>query len=211
MTELSRLQRRMYETQKPAAKRKGLRTWLGIAAGILFLVMATALWKTMNQENINWVEYQTAFGKTEQIELLDGSRITLNANSHLRFAENFADQEQRKVWLDGEAFFEVEHLNKQPFIVHTDKGEVRVLGTSFNVAQRKESFEVALIEGKVQVHLPNEVKINLQPGKKANVLNQTVDVIKIDTTAIAAWRHDQMNFKNISVARIIEQIEVDCG
>ncbi|MEM1323873.1 MAG: FecR domain-containing protein [Bacteroidota bacterium] len=209
--ELARLQKQMKAPKKTPRKLNPRRLFLQIAAACLLLITAAGIWYNSQEEAINWMAHQTPFAKTQKLELPDGTSVTLNANSEVRYPEQLASNKQREVWLEGEAFFEVAHRSEQPFIVHTPQGDVRVLGTSFNVAQRKANFEVALIEGKVRLHLPNEAKVNLQPGEQANISNQTIDIIKIETAAIAAWRNNQMNFKNVSVARIIEQIEGDFG
>lgn len=209
--ELEKLRMGIKETQQPVVQINRRRSLLGIAAVFLMLIMAVSLWKNSKKQEVEMLTAQTVFGKIKTIALSDGSEVILNANSELRFAKELAVTGKREVWLDGEAFFKVAHQNELPFIVHTQKGNVRVLGTSFNVSQRQTDFEVTLVEGKVQLQLPNHTKVNLQPGEQAQVSNQTIDVIKVDTETTAAWRTNQMNFKNVPISRIITQVENDFG
>ncbi len=209
--ELEKLRVGIKETQKPVVQIDSRRSLLRMAAVFLVLMMAVGLWKHFDKQEVEMLAYETAYGKTKEIALSDGSHVILNANSKLQVIKELATTGKREIWLDGEAFFKVAHQNGQPFIVHTQKGDVRVLGTSFNVSQRQTDFEVTLVEGKVQLQLPNDTKINLQPGEQAQVSNQTIDVIKVDTETTAAWRTNRMNFKNIPIRRIITQIENDFG
>ena len=212
LAELEKLRKGIKEAQKPAvAQTNRRRLLLSMAAAFLGLLMAVGLWKHFDNKEVEMVFHETVYGKTKKVALSDGSEVILNANSKMRLAKDLDATGMREIWLDGEAFFNVAHQNGKPFIVHTPKGDVRVLGTSFNVAQRQTDFEVTLVEGKIQLQLPNQTKINLQPGEQARISNQTVDVIKVDTDATAAWRNNQMNFKNVPISRIITQIENDFG
>lgn len=190
---------------------KRRRRFMVAAASLIALVTAGAwAWQKFNAE-IPMQMVSTEFGKIQKLELADGSTVTLNANSILRFAEEFTQQDTRELWLDGEAYFEVAHQDGKPFIVHTQKGDVRVLGTSFNVSQRKADLEVTLVEGKVQLQLANETKINMQPNEQVRFSANTVDVFKADVESVTAWKQNRMVFKNVSIARIIERLGNDFG
>lgn len=209
--ELEKFRTSISETQKPVIQLNRRRYFLQIAATFLLLITIFGLWKIFGKEDIQLLVHKTTFGETKELTLSDGSTVHLNANSKLRFPEAFTNTNQREIWLDGEAFFDVSHQKNSPFLVHTTQGDVQVLGTSFNVSQRQDDFEVTLVTGKVRLQLPNDTKVNLKPGEQANIVKQTVDIQKIDTQAVAAWRNNQMNFKNVSIQRIITQIENDFG
>ena len=87
------------------------------------------------------------------VKLHDGTTAWVNARSTLRYPNHFA-HEERKVELDGEAFFDVEHNEHKPFVVSTEKLDIKVLGTKFNVFAYKgrEEFNTALLEGSVKVY-----------------------------------------------------------
>lgn len=124
--------------------------------------------------------YKTTNGERKMITLSDHTKIWLNAASELRVDTNFG-KENREVYLSGEALFEVIHNEALPFIVHTDKYDVKDLGTVFNVkayAGDKES-ETSLIKGKVEIHIANgSKKIFLSPNQKAVVNNFDESVLK---------------------------------
>ncbi len=113
--------------------------------------------------------YQTANGERKIITLSDNTKIWLNAGSQLRVDEKYGKQ-NRKVYLSGEALFDVIHNESLPFIVYTDKYEVKDLGTVFNVKAYpgdKES-ETSLIKGKVEIKMANSKhRIFLSPNQKA--------------------------------------------
>ncbi len=81
--------------------------------------------------------------------LPDGTHIRLNKNSKLSYPSKF-EGKTREITLEGEAFFDVHHNNAQPFIIHAQQNDIRVLGTSFNVITNKEGVHVAVKTGRVQ-------------------------------------------------------------
>lgn len=112
--------------------------------------------------------YKTANGEKKVITLSDDTKIWLNAGSELSVEEGYG-KKNRKVYLSGEALFEVVHDESLPFIVHTDKYEVKDLGTVFNVKAYPDDkqSETSLIKGKVEIQVANSVrKILLSPNQK---------------------------------------------
>jgi ferric-dicitrate binding protein FerR (iron transport regulator) len=101
-------------------------------------------------------ELRTPRGGGYKLQLADGSRVWLNAGSSLRYPVGFQDS-VRQVFLEGEAYFEVNHDGK-PFIVSTGSMNTRVLGTSFNISAYADDLEykTTLLEGKVRVELQGE-------------------------------------------------------
>ena len=98
-------------------------------------------------------EVATDRGHQSQVTFNDGSKVFLNAESRIRFRERF-DSNVREVYLEGEAYFEVEHNSDVAFVVRTNDAWVKVLGTRFNVKNRLEDqkVEVAVAQGKVSVN-----------------------------------------------------------
>ncbi|MGO4294871.1 FecR family protein [Chitinophaga sp. RAB17] len=94
----------------------------------------------------------TDAGMKTRIRMADGSTILLNAGSTLRYPEKM-DKAFREVYLTGEAYFDIKHAASRPFIIHAEKMDVRVLGTSFNIRSYKEEDfeETAVISGAVEV------------------------------------------------------------
>jgi ferric-dicitrate binding protein FerR (iron transport regulator) len=102
--------------------------------------------------HVVWHEEITSAGGKSEIILSDGSQVTLNADSKLRYPDRF-DNARREVYLEGEGYFVVQHMMNQPFILYTGNLSTTVLGTKFNVSAYPENkaIAVSLLEGKVQV------------------------------------------------------------
>ena len=102
-------------------------------------------------------EVVTARGQRTTLRLPDDTKVVLNAESRLQILDGYA-REQREVYLQGKAFFDVTPQTGLPFIIHTDEATVRVLGTSFSVAAYTEqrAVEVAVAEGRVLLHQAQE-------------------------------------------------------
>ncbi|HEU5365246.1 MAG TPA: FecR family protein [Hanamia sp.] len=118
---------------------------------------------------------ETPKGAKSTIVLADGTKVTMNSDSRLKFPTEFSG-ETREVFLTGEAFFDVTHNAKVPFIIHTNKMNIKVLGTEFNVKSYPEdsTSETTLIRGLIEVTLndrPSD-KIILRPKEKLVVSNE---------------------------------------
>ena len=200
-------------SSKALPKRASIRPkrLLQLAATILFLLSLSALWVIFSSKPEQLLSYQTTFSQIENISLEEGSHVVLNANSSLQVNTHLSNASKREAWLEGEAFFDIAHLKGKPFIVHTPEGDIRVLGTSFNISQRQSNIEVTLLEGSVRIQFPSNREIDLHPGEQAIMEHGVLEVNQIDTLAIAAWRNNQMHFKNVSIERIISQVENDFG
>lgn len=115
-------------------------------------------------------EVVTRKGTTTTITLPDGTKVWLNADSKLSYPETFKGKKTREVTLTGEAYFDVSRDSICPFVIHTDKINIQVLGTAFNVKSypQDETVETALIHGKIAVTFndrPSE-RIILKPSEK---------------------------------------------
>ncbi|MBC8035423.1 MAG: FecR domain-containing protein [Chitinophagaceae bacterium] len=115
------------------------------------------------------VKVTTARGERRQVTLPDKSTIWLNEESRLEYARHMNDKEQRRILLEGEAYFEVTKNQNRPFIVEAGSSITRVLGTSFNLrAVEGERIEVGLMEGKVSfADVRSKWSLLLQPGEMA--------------------------------------------
>lgn len=125
-------------------------------------------------------QISTRNGSKTSLKLADGTLVTLNADSKLEYPENFSGN-TREVTLQGEAFFEVAHNAKNPFIIHTKAMDIKVLGTVFNVKAYSgdRTSEASLIKGSIEVIINNRKagKIILKPNEKISVLNTGNEVV----------------------------------
>ncbi|MNJ91533.1 fec operon regulator FecR [compost metagenome] len=147
-------------------------------------------------------------GKTYDIVLLDGTTVTLNADSKLIFPSNFAAN-NRVVTLSGEAFFKVSKDKNRPFIVKTNQGEIKVLGTHFNVSSYEDAAAdaISLVEGKVQVSKDNEVQ-TLAPGQEAILRkNAAIKVSTFDPEEVLAWKEGLFLFDDRALEQVLTELE----
>lgn len=149
-------------------------------------------------------------GQRTELDLSDGSKVWLNANSKITFPENTSDT-TRLVELDGEAYFQVAHNPNKRFIVQTSDHQIKVYGTEFNVTayDGQDYFETALIEGSVEVvSRVNQQKTMLIPNQKLSVENGLTKIESIDDMDQFLWKDGIISFNNESVAQILEKIEL---
>lgn len=150
----------------------------------------------------------TPVGGQFQVILYDSTKVWLNAESTLRYPVTFQDNE-RKVELSGEAYFEVAHNAKAPFkVVMADSDTVTVLGTHFNVqAYPKEKEKaVTLLEGKVLVQNDKDKAVltpNMQATIQGNVLNTNENV---DIEEITGWKDGLFVFHDAPIEKIMSQV-----
>lgn len=152
----------------------------------------------------------TPNGGTFSITLADGSKIWLNAGTSLRFPEVFTGRERKIELLYGEAYFEVKHEEKAPFIVKTPNGLVEDLGTHFNIsAYRGAAAErTTLLEGSVRVSA-NRRNVTLQPGQEAAVSTGPAAAIRVaacDPADAVAWKNGLFLFNNARLESIMDEI-----
>ena len=146
----------------------------------------------------------TARGHQYQLTLADGTKVWLNASSSIRFPVNFAGQKQRKVILEGEAYFEVVKNPEVPFVVVTDKQEIKVLGTHFNVKsdQNASSSVTTLLEGSVMVN--NSVK--LVPGEQLVASRSGLSKRRVNVEDVIAWKNGFFNFEGKQIPEIMDEL-----
>ena len=191
-----------FKREKPAAKKSKLR-WLivGTAASLLLVV---GYW---SRYMLTMDVYTTTFAEQKVVDLPDGSVVHLNADSEIRFCRKTFD-EKRLIELFGEAFFEVEEGST--FKVETDNGEVRVLGTSFNVRARENRLDVNCYSGKVGVSFNDfEDEAVLTRGdvilsRDKNILNQYKEEEASDGPD---WKQGRSVFKNVRFEEVIKELE----
>ena len=145
------------------------------------------------------------------VKLSDGTRVHLNCETEFRYPVKFAAGE-RRVYLDGEAFFEVAHDAEHPFIVKANQINVEVLGTRFNVKAYEEDdwIEVSLSEGKVEVQSEDKKRrIFLSPGEQAyyDKHNHSLTTRTVDIAHYTSWRNGIYYFRALPLKEIVKQLE----
>ena len=147
-------------------------------------------------------------GETYQLVLPDGSKVWLNACSELAFP-NIFNKKQRKVFLKGEAFFEIAPRSEQPFVVETVGAQVQVLGTSFNISAYpdEDQLNTTLIAGAVAVSTEKE-RVLLKPNQQASISKNKHDIsVKtVDPELMLAWKNGYFIFDDLAIKSIMHQI-----
>lgn len=145
-----------------------------------------------------------------QIMLADGTKVYLNAETELRYPAAFGGSE-RRVFLNGEAYFEVARDTSCPFYVETSCQTVCVLGTSFNInAYSEESRNyTTLVSGKVEVSGKQSGNgMILQPGQQTvlDMASGKMEVRKVDVRQVTAWREGLFVFDGLSLEQIMAKL-----
>lgn len=141
-------------------------------------------------------------GSEYSIVLSDGTKVKLNADSHLDFPVQFG--EVREVKLEGEAFFEVTHDERRPFIVKANHHAIHVLGTTFNVtAYPDEVTSVTLVSGKVKVVSPSGEYI-LAPNEQYT--SHAAAVHTVDTELFTSWTTGAMEFDAMPLPDLLAKL-----
>jgi len=181
---------------------------LAIAAAFVMGVIISSVVITFlpGGKNMQALQYVTTpYGARTQFQLPDGSTVWLNSGSKLSYPSHFA--KNRKVSLEGEAFFKVQ--KGRPFIVSTKYANVRVKGTSFNVkAFQNEDFETTLVSGSVQVKR-NETgeEITLQPGFQVKQGKGKWASAKVETELFTSWKEGKLIFRNEYLPEVAKSLE----
>jgi len=179
------------------------RRWLSVAASIALIAAAAYLFipsKSLTEVSTNQQEIKT-------ISLPDGSTVTLNAVSSIKYQENLT--EDRVVWLEGKARFDVKSGSQ--FIVKSGEYETIVLGTSFDVYYEDNLFEVSCYSGSVKVKsIAGEIV--LSKGEKSEMGdNSILEKAPFDAKESASWVDGEFYFDGTPLVRVIDEMQKQFG
>lgn len=187
-----------------------------VAAVLLLTLLGATLFGLKG--HILYKTIQVGYGQTQQVKLSDGSVVTLNANTLLRYPRFGFGRGTRTVYLTGEAAFNVQHTPQhQRFVVNTPKGiQVTVLGTEFTVFARPRRSQITLLTGKVALrmnHEPLAPAIIMKPG----------DLVAVDPSGKwirghtknpqvqVAWKQQRITLERTSLKEIADIIQENYG
>lgn len=195
-----------------------LKLYQRIAAFLLIPILGFGIWFGVGQfgsRSVHFTETIAPRGQKSQIVLADGTKVWLNSDTKIKYPGLFS-KNQRDVYLDGEAFFEVAKNPDQPFVVHTSGINVKVLGTKFNVRAYADEdlIETSLFEGKVSLQL-NEPENAL--GKETDVVpgqsfvysknDQQLTLSRFPKDEINGWKKNQLIFKDDTFSNLVRKVE----
>lgn len=215
-----------------------------VAASVLFLI--SIVWWNWSADS-DYVTYATNFGETKNIILDDGTSVILNANSELLWKNNWKKDNSRYAQLRGEAYFSVSHLDvksgiateesnskdRMPFQVKTSDVVIDVLGTTFNVSERRGETQVYLEEGSVKLGLlENKISQNnvargnsdteenkvrepvksllMNPGESVQYSAETKRLQKnrsVESWALTEWKDGTLVYNNVLFGDMLDHLE----
>jgi ferric-dicitrate binding protein FerR (iron transport regulator) len=184
-----------------------------IAASILILMgVSYGFWSQQS----SLMTYRTAYGETREITLPDQSKVILNSNSTLEFEDNWSQKSAREIYVSGEAFFSVIHLeDDQPFKVFTGKGvAIEVLGTEFNVYHREDNTKVVLSSGAITLSFPmkdNEGKILMKPNELVEFKESKYKKKEVNAADYVSWTKKVLNLDETSLGEMIQKAKDNYG
>lgn len=188
-------------------------------AAALIIVAGVALWM-ISRNGDKTYSIATTAGQIKTITLPDNSTVTLNGNSTLSYKRSWDSDEPREVWIKGEGYFDVRHLNKDSlhintsdrFIVHCGDVNIEVLGTTFNVKARSGKTNVALLTGKIRIDYVDKVSTSkplvLAPGDYVEYAGKELTVAKklAKPAQVLSWKSEEISFTDATLKEITETL-----
>ena len=180
----------------------------GVAAVIIALIIGGVYLFNLEDKTEHYNTIIVPAGQRINLILSDNTNLWLNANSEFKYPTDFSN-ENRTVYLDGEAYFEVSKDENKPFIVKTSKGDVRVTGTSFNVEaySRFDSFKTSLFKGGVDIYKEEEKLVSLKPNQIGLLENNKLLITDISDKDQYLWREGLIAFNNKKLEEILHELE----
>lgn len=214
------------EERLPAIRTKRKLSWLRIAAAMMIIFSGSALYWHLNNKSGNVDSSQAAtadvvkagdsvrVNKRQIIHLPDGSTVILNADSRLDYPSAFSGK-TREIFLSGEAYFDIKHDSKKPFLVHTGKIVTKVLGTAFDIKAYPgdESIRVTVTRGKVQVLNENKSLGLITANQQISFSRKTQKYVEksVDSKVFVAWKPEEIAFNDITMSEAAKRIEQRFG
>lgn len=151
-------------------------------------------------------------GKTSSIVFSDGTKVWVNSESRIVYPVTFS-KDKREVYVEGEVYLEVAHDEQKPFIVKTDRMQVKVLGTSFNVNAYKQNTlqQVVLVEGKVKVETNQKESKVIRPNEMFSYNNGHIEIQPVDVSGYIAWKDGFYQYDKEKLSNIIERLSTYFG
>lgn len=206
---------------KKEVKTLFMRSWYKMAASVIVAIsVGTLAWYQVNEpfSTLNTLGYEVSdceAGMQKEILLSDGSYVFMNGDSRVKYKKELPGDE-RNIFLEGEAFFDVARNEDKPFVIGLDGAEVKVLGTSFNIKAYPEDklMETSVLTGKVSFkHLhgiwkKDQENMFLVPGQKGviNYENESFDQLNVDNKHDVAWMKKKLIFNNTSLLEITKTL-----
>jgi len=206
-TSYSKLQQsldELSETKVVSMRSRAIRWWMASAAAIILALAGIWMFGGMKSNSI-----QTQYGEVSAKVLPDGSEVTLNAHTSISYGKGWQEGNEREVWLKGEAYFHVKKTpQKSRFIVHTDRFDIIVTGTQFNVINRDGKTSVLLNEGSVTIRGKDGKEIKMVPGDYVEMKDNAPEKTPLpNINSVTAWKDKKMLFDSTRIQDVAKMIE----
>jgi len=183
----------VYQTLRYAA------IFIGLLIGVVFIVNDLNSTVTIASNDIDGNE----------LTLPDGSKVQLNKDAEITYSNSVLRGFNRKVSMNGEAFFSIEKSNGRKFTVNTQSYDIVVLGTKFNVKESEEGTSVVLVEGSIKLNSFEDSKYDetmIVPGQLAYycISSEELKLEKVNTSIYTAWMLDRLEFDNFSLSDLAQ-------
>lgn len=179
-----------------------------IAAILVVAVGFSYFFLTKEKSDLLQTSYVTKDGEVKNLTLVDGTRVVMNENSEFKYSEQF-EGNSRKVYLLGEAYFEVARDENKPFIIYSPSASTKVLGTTFNLNTSKNTASVDVFSGKVAFGNLNQSEKNivLVKGQAAVFQNgKATKLAQLDSNALA-WKTGDLKFEGTPISEVVPVLE----
>jgi ferric-dicitrate binding protein FerR (iron transport regulator) len=177
------------------------RRWM--VAAVLLLLLGAGV-ELISLRSTHREIVQTEYGQLVNRELPDGSEVTVDANSRLRYSAGWKEGASREVWISGEAFFHVRRTAANSrFIVHTDHLDIIVTGTRFNVVNRNGVENVLLKEGSVTLRDASGKEVVMRPGEFVSFRKTILEKRKVQPDSVTAWTDRRLVFDKTPLRELV--------
>ena len=179
----------------------------------IFILAFTIVYSFLINEDNDSAKMQTIFvppGQRAELTLTDGTKVWLNAKTTFTFPDKFTAN-NRRVTLDGEGYFDVTKNPEKPFIVNTERYDIKVMGTEFNVTAYSGSsvFETSMLKGAVEVFSPaKDTKVSLEPHMRTYEENGILKKDTIEHENYFLWKEGLICFYDEPVDKMIKKLQL---
>ena len=185
------------------------RYWMA-AASVLLLLVGFGTYFITDRNSPEWVAITTDPGQIKEVYLPDSTLISMAGSSFLRYDAKAYGKERRVVEMKGKAFFLVTRNEARPFSVYTERTEVTVLGTSFQVNEQPRGTDVNVMTGKVRFAVTGcEMdKVILTAGMSASysMENNGITILKEEDLNNLSWKTRQLRFNDTPLEKVIDDL-----
>lgn len=203
-----------YKRQASKTRKLQMPTWLSGFAVAAVLVIGLIIGNVMQNDSSllksQMESFSVPMGSRSQLTLADGTIVNLNSDSHLELCKNFSAK-NREVSLTGEGYFQVKADKDHPFVVKTEKFDIKVTGTKFNVSSYSsdQKINATLTEGQIRLSTINDKTFILKPGEKISFDQNTMEanLEQADVESEQAWINGEFIFRNIPFSDLIRRLE----